>query len=79
MTQTESFNRSIITMLDEYLHDQDRRYPKNDRLTIDLHCHDHHSDVPDEQLARILAIPETWLSTESLLQVLKSHGCSRAI
>ncbi len=42
-------------------------------LRIDLHCHDHNSDVPDETLARLLKMPETWLSTEGLIDTLRSN------
>jgi hypothetical protein len=43
-------------------------------LKIDLHCHDHNSNIPDEALGRILGVPETWLPTERLMSVLKSAG-----
>lgn len=46
---------------------------KSDYIKIDLHCHDFNSDVPDETLARILRVPETWLPTEKLLEVLKRN------
>lgn len=45
-----------------------------DQLCIDLHCHDHNSNVPDEAIGRILGVPETWLPTDQLLGVLKSSG-----
>jgi glycosyltransferase involved in cell wall biosynthesis len=41
---------------------------------MDLHCHDHNSNVPDELLGRILNVPETWLPTKSLLRTLGRHG-----
>jgi glycosyltransferase involved in cell wall biosynthesis len=43
-------------------------------LKIDLHCHDHNSNIPDEALGRILGVPETWLPTERLMNVLKTAG-----
>jgi len=46
------------------------------QLRIDLHCHDHNSNVPDEALGRILGVPETWLPTERLLSTLKKAGMS---
>ena len=39
-------------------------------LRMDLHCHDKNSDVPDELWGRILGIPETWLKTSSLVELL---------
>jgi glycosyltransferase involved in cell wall biosynthesis len=43
-------------------------------LKIDLHCHDHNSNVPDEALGRILGVPETWLPTSQLLTTLDKAG-----
>lgn len=43
-------------------------------IKIDLHCHDHNSNVPDEALGRILGVPETWLPTNDLLKVLELAG-----
>ncbi|MEY3903928.1 MAG: hypothetical protein RL189_3234 [Pseudomonadota bacterium] len=43
-------------------------------LKIDLHCHDHNSNVPDEALGRILGVPETWLPTEQLVKALSTSG-----
>ncbi len=45
-----------------------------DILRIDLHCHDHNSDVPDEMLGRLLRLPETWLPTKELVRTLRRHG-----
>ncbi|MEN9353874.1 MAG: hypothetical protein RL318_1199 [Fibrobacterota bacterium] len=47
--------------------------PRDERLRIDLHCHDINSDVPDELLGRILGVRETWLPTEDLLATLKGN------
>jgi len=44
--------------------------PKEERLRVDLHCHDRNSDVPDELLGRILGVRETWLTTDELLSTL---------
>ncbi len=46
----------------------------NEYLTIDLHCHDKNSDVPDEQIGRILNVPETWATTEEVVNRLKNSG-----
>ena len=44
-------------------------------LRVDLHCHDHNSDVPDELWGRLLRLPETWLKTEDLVKRLQNNGC----
>lgn len=44
------------------------------KFKIDLHCHDHNSNVPDEALGRILGVPETWLPTEQLIATLDKAG-----
>lgn len=54
--------------------EQKNRFPDDETLTIDLHCHDHNSDVPDEILGRILGVPETWLSTDDLVKTLYENG-----
>ena len=56
--------------LSQFLNEQENKYPKDEILKIDLHCHDHNSDVPDELLGRILNVPETWLPTEDLVNTL---------
>ena len=43
-------------------------------LRIDLHCHDHNSDKPDELWGRLLRLPETWLKTKTLLKQLERSG-----
>lgn len=75
MDHPKVFNEEIVKMLNSFVDEQKRKFPENEVLKIDLHCHDHNSDVPDEQLGRILALPETWLSSEDLIEVLKSNGC----
>lgn len=42
-------------------------------LKIDLHCHDHNSNVTNELWGRLLNLPETWLTTEDLVMKLKYH------
>ena len=75
MIHTTPFQRELRTALETYLAEQERRFPQEDLLTVDLHCHDHNSNVPDEILGRMLRVPETWLKTESLIETLKDHGC----
>jgi len=48
--------------------------PSDERLRIDLHCHDLNSDEPDELLGRILGVRETWLPTADLLETLRQNG-----
>jgi glycosyltransferase involved in cell wall biosynthesis len=48
--------------------------PPEERLRIDLHCHDRNSDKPDERLGRMLGVPETWVTTEELLATLRQNG-----
>lgn len=75
MHHKNTFNEHIISMLNIFVNEQKKRFPESEVLTIDLHCHDHNSNIPDEQLGRILGIPETWLPTENLLTTLKNNGC----
>jgi glycosyltransferase involved in cell wall biosynthesis len=70
-----SFQKELISDLDCYLKKQENKFPKNEVLTMDMHCHDHNSDVPDELLGRILKVPETWLKTEDLIRTLQNNGC----
>ena len=51
------------------------KFPTKDVLRIDLHCHDKNSSEPDELMGRILNIPETWLETEKLIEMLRNHKC----
>lgn len=68
------FQEELKNELDSFLSFQKLRFPDNETLKIDMHCHDHNSDVPDELLGRILNIPETWLTTEKLLETLKRNN-----
>ncbi|MCD8513752.1 MAG: hypothetical protein LRY63_10830 [Nitrincola sp.] len=52
----------------DFMQQQETRFPAENRLRIDLHCHDHHSDVPDELWGRLLKLPETWLPTDQLVK-----------
>lgn len=51
------------------------KYPGEELLKIDLHCHDYNSDEPDELLGRILNVPETWLKTDDLVRELRKNKC----
>jgi glycosyltransferase involved in cell wall biosynthesis len=65
-----SFQEELKKELSKFLGEQKNKFPENEILKIDMHCHDHNSDVPDELLGRILNVPETWLGTEKLLETL---------
>lgn len=69
-----TFHKELLEELNKFNEEQANKYPKDEFLTIDLHCHNYNSDVPDELLGRILKVPETWLPTKSLLKTLKKHG-----
>jgi len=71
-----TFHAELKAELESFLTIQKNRFPADDILTIDMHCHDFNSDVPDELIGRILNVPETWLPTEDLLKTLKHHGCN---
>ncbi len=71
-----TFQQELRKELDAFLSQQKNKFPENEVLTIDLHCHDHNSDVPDELLGRILHLPETWLKTKKLLKTLQANGCN---
>jgi glycosyltransferase involved in cell wall biosynthesis len=54
---------------------QAKRFPVEECLKVDLHCHDRNSDKPDELWGRILGLPETWLKTRKLVKTLRANGC----
>ncbi len=70
-----TFSSILKDDLKDYLEKQISKYPKEDLLKIDLHCHDYNSDVPDELLGRILNVPETWLQTDRLISELHKNHC----
>ena len=76
MTGNLSFINQIQSSYQSLLAEHMDSVPDNDRIKIDLHCHDHNSDVTDELLGRILRFPETWLSTEELVQSLRRNQCN---
>lgn len=73
--QSNTFQKELLFELDTFLTAQRASFPPEDSLKIDLHCHDHNSDIPDELLGRILNLPETWTTTEQLLETLKKNHC----
>jgi glycosyltransferase involved in cell wall biosynthesis len=71
---SRSFNELIKEEVAGFLDRNKSAFPEKDLFSIDLHCHDYNSNVPDELLGRILNVSETWLPTEKLLATLKKHG-----
>lgn len=67
------FRTRIASELENILLRGQSLIPKEERLRIDLHCHDINSDVPDELLGRILGVRETWLPTDDLLATLRQN------
>jgi len=72
---SEDFYNQLKQDLLDFVANQKHQYPEDELLKADLHCHDYHSDVPDEILGRILNVPETWLKTEKLIEELNKNGC----
>lgn len=70
----EEFRRNLHEELASLLEQGSASIPERDRLRIDLHCHDRHSDRPDERLGRLLGVPETWVTTEQVLDTLEENG-----
>jgi predicted metal-dependent phosphoesterase TrpH len=70
------FREVLRRDLESFVAAQRRRFPDEDCLVVDLHCHDCNSDVPDELLGRILRWPETWVSTDELRDALARNGAT---
>jgi glycosyltransferase involved in cell wall biosynthesis len=70
-----TFQEQLIHELSDFQFEQKEKFPADDNIKIDLHCHDHNSNVPDELLGRILNVPETWLKTERLIKSLRKSEC----
>ena len=69
------FRHSLACEYNDYLAQEGQRFNDEDCLKMDLHCHDHNSDIPDELWGRILRLPETWLKTKKLHKLLKDNQC----
>ena len=59
-----NFQKTLREEFEKFTLLQEAKFPKEEILKIDLHCHDLNSDVPDELIGRILNVPETWLSSK---------------
>lgn len=70
----DAFRKTLCDELENLLVRSQSLVPEPERLRIDLHCHDLHSDRPDERLGRMLGVPETWVTTEQLLSTLAESG-----
>ena len=46
-----TFDEHINSLINSFVNEQKVRFPQDEILTIDLHCHDYNSNVPDELLA----------------------------
>ncbi|MEM8563898.1 MAG: glycosyltransferase [Pseudomonadota bacterium] len=68
------FRDSLAREFKAYIDKASRQFPREDCLRVDLHCHDHNSDKPDELWGRILGLPETWLKTKHLVRCLRDNG-----
>ena len=76
MKLEKKLHNEITEELNNFLTEQNNKFPANEILTIDLHCHDHNSNEPDEIIGRLLALPESWQESESLINTLKQNGCN---
>ena len=72
----EGFRGDLQGEFQQYLKQEHAGLNLDNCLRMDLHCHDHNSDVPDELWGRLLQLPETWLKTKKLAKVLFKHGAS---
>jgi glycosyltransferase involved in cell wall biosynthesis len=71
---SSDFRESLEKEFNQYLGESARTTDENNCLKVDLHCHDHNSDIPDELWGRILRLPETWLKTNELVSLLKHNS-----
>ncbi|WP_306600447.1 glycosyltransferase [Geothrix sp. 21YS21S-2] len=68
-----SFRAGLLQRLTGRL---DASGPDGEALRIDLHCHDKHSDMPDELWGRILRLPESWVEPRRLHKLLRKRGAT---
>ncbi len=69
------FQNMLKSEFEKFVLTEQNNFPLDEVLKIDLHCHDHNSDVPDELIGRILNMPETWLPSQKLIEKLSKNGC----
>ena len=70
------FQKTLKEEFEKFILSQQNKFPAEETLKIDLHCHDHNSDVPDELIGRILNVPETWLPSKKLIKTLEKNDCT---
>lgn len=68
------FRDDLRREISAFVEAQKTRFPEDECLKIDLHCHDHNSNVPDEVLGRILRWPETWVPTDDVVKLSQRNG-----
>ena len=68
------FRESLEKEFNQYICNTKNNIDESNCLKVDLHCHDHNSDIPDELWGRILRLPETWLKTKELVSLLKANN-----
>lgn len=74
MPHSNNFYVKTRHSYESFLSAQKKRFPREEQLKIDLHCHDKNSNVPDELWGRLLRLPETWLETKQLVETLERNG-----
>ncbi|MDR1760866.1 MAG: hypothetical protein LBR55_00300, partial [Bacteroidales bacterium] len=70
-----NFQKTLKDEFEQFVLSEQKRFSANEVLTIDLHCHDYNSNVPDELIGRILNVAETYMPSKILLDKLSQHGC----
>jgi hypothetical protein len=70
------FQKTLKNEFEQFVLLQENRFPSEEILKADLHCHDFNSDLPDTLTGRILNVPETWLPCETLIEKLNKTGCT---
>lgn len=73
-TPKSDFRTGLSLEFKAYMDGNNKSLDKENCLKVDLHCHDHNSDIPDELWGRILRLPETWLKTKKLTKLLKEQN-----
>lgn len=74
MQPAKFFRQELRESFESFIEKHKKRFPRDEVLRVDLHCHDRNSDVPDELIGRILRSRETWTSTKEVVDTLKSRG-----
>ena len=78
MQQKRSFREQLRQDFSLFVKRQKQRFPENETLKIDLHCHDINSGWLNDPLGRVLQLPETWVTPDQVLEALNSSGMDAA-